>query len=168
MLIAYLFLYLHRPINNSSPQQYKISTVLHELAHIRHYDANTTYYQMDTIIRESYASYVGWYLGESYYLDKGYIKSSNAEQINLNGRQYWTKNSTHHNYSPLFVDLLDDFNQHTTASPECVDDAISEVPFSVIEGMSHCLTVSACHSFLNTYTGVYFNTIDLNTIFSYY
>ena len=45
-------------------------------------------------------------------------------------RQYWDP-SNPSNYSPIFVDLIDDYNQHSYSSIY-VDDIISGVQFAVI------------------------------------
>lgn len=155
--------------NVGNPNCKTISTVLHELGHIHHYCFdNYNYYNLcEDIVLESYASYVGWYVGELYYLSKGYVRPYYGAQINQQGRQYWT-NSSGSNYSPFFVDLIDDFNQ-SYEGLSYINDTISGVPISFVENMIPlCNSLSSCHNYLNNNVGVYFTLNDLNLMYSYY
>lgn len=149
-----------------------ISAFLHELGHGHHYHkCPTLYYQSDTIVRESYASFLGWCLCESYYLEKGFIKPYNTYQISYQAWQNWTPatSGSYHYYSPFFVDLVDDYNQWSAIYPLRVKDYISGVPISVVEGMiQECNTLSQCRSYLEEYVGTYYTQNDLNLMYSYY
>jgi hypothetical protein len=67
---------------------------------------------VDRLLQESFASYVGWYLTEKYYAELGYTKSP-GEDISGQDRQSWTSSvsGSMGYYSPLFVDLVDAFDQ---------------------------------------------------------
>lgn len=115
-------------IANQSNCGHVVGTVLHEFGHWTHYGIKegkfNAYNKIHNLICESWASYVGWYLGELYYKSLGWVKSSRGEDITLQARQGWNY-LTSSWYSPLFVDLRDDYNQNGR-------DAIKEVSFTVI------------------------------------
>lgn len=123
----------------------RIGTTLHELGHFNHYwerDANKNLgnltYVHDLII-ESYACYVGWYLGNKYYASIYYKPSDPNKDLSFQAHQNWLRTSTgkSSHYSPLFVDLVDDYNQEVLAEIrpglEFNSDPISNVPHSVIK-----------------------------------
>ena len=154
--------------NSGYPQQKFMSTLFHEQGHIRHYGKTTSFSQVTSFIKESYASFIGWTVGEEYYTSKGYIKPSPSYQINQQGRQTWTSNSDLYNYSPLLVDLIDSYNQHTTNS-SYVNDRISYTPYSVVENMaleSH--NIQECFEYLDYYVNTYFTQEDLLLMKEYY
>lgn len=148
-----------------------IASVNHEIGHVHHYCINSNFSMIqDSLLRESFASYVGWYVGETYYFSKGYVKPYPGYTINMQDRQEWTTTSPFfidepemYYYSPLFVDLTDDYNQ------TIITDTISDVPVSVINSMGAlCTTVTQCMSYLLSYVGTYFTSSELITYFSYY
>ena len=47
--------------------------------------------KVHTMIKESFASYVGFYLGEKYYTSHGFVKPSVSYNITEQGRQTWDK-----------------------------------------------------------------------------
>jgi len=101
--------------NNTIDRNLLTGTVLHEMGHFVHFKERGGYAGMkivDRFLQESFASYVGWYLTEKYYEDLGYVKSP-ARDISGQGRQLWRRTATGAtgNYSPLFVDLDDSFDQ---------------------------------------------------------
>lgn len=156
--------------NSGLSKQQTISTVLHELGHIRHYLNNqNTYNYADTIVVESYASFVGWLLGEHYYLSKGYTKPYHGYQINYNSRQDWNINLSfpYYYYSPLFVDLWDNYNQSADHSLG-VAETIAWVNLDVIEGMISCYTLGDCFNYLENYIGTYYSQHDYDNLRVYY
>lgn len=143
-------------------QCFCIGTVLHELGHVHHHYQYNGSSSPSSLIRESYASYIGWLLGEKFYLDKGYIKPFANYHINTQHRQSWTPSSGS-NYTPLFVDLADDYNQ------SAITDIIDGVPDSVINGMGSVVSsVADAYSFLSPYAGSLFSQTDLDINFFYY
>ena len=111
--------------------------------------------QVHRLIQESYASYVGYYLGESYYRSQGYTKTSVNENITGQGRQWWKKTAPT-NYSPLFVDLIDNYNQGASTSGPYNYDTIKNFPHTTIQTMAAtCTDKSAIQSKLQEYVGVY-------------
>jgi hypothetical protein len=93
-----------------------MGTVFHELGHFVHFRERGGYSSMsktDRFLQESFASYAGWYLTERYYRELGYQKGP-GEDISGQARQTSWRSTTSGDwgyYSPLFVDLIDDFNQ---------------------------------------------------------
>lgn len=69
---------------------------------------------------------------------------------------------------PLFVDLIDDYNQHNDLILY-VDDNISDVPISIHEDMiQECTSLSECYSSLEDYIGTYFTASNLSLMYGYY
>lgn len=171
---AYITVYY----NNNGNESRIIGTVLHELGHFVHFgerggytgSAYNGFIGVHSLIKESYASYVGWYLGERYYSTLGWVKSSVTQDITGQARQSWwkTDGSTAY-YSPLFVDLVDDFNQGTYWSSSYNSDQIKNFPHSIIRTMSaECTTWSDVKTKLQQYVGVYYTTAEYNSFVAPY
>ena len=144
------------------PKRECIASVIHELGHIHHFYCNSSFLQLSQILREAFASYVGWNVGEQYYYSKGYVKPYDWTIINSQGRQDWDPVSTEI-YTPLFVDLTDNYNQ------DLLVDSIQGVPASVINAMNTVATsIIYCKTYLTQYVGTYFTATELNTHFNYY
>lgn len=87
----------------------------HELGHQSHsqYMGNIQFWQTAKVIYESWAQAVEWGLTNDEYHELG-NKYSNTTAKNYNherGSQTWRKSNTNWEYSPIFIDLIDDFNQ---------------------------------------------------------
>ena len=157
--------------NNGNTCNNVISTTLHELSHLRHFykyysGDNDDFSMVDMLLIESYACFVGWYLGEQYYLSKGYIKTDSTQVINDNWRQDWSPTSQipYYWYSPLFIDLMDDYNQGENDSTKLYDDINEFGVLDVESAISTCKTVSQCRASL------FYPFIEdkLDAYFSYY
>ncbi len=124
-----------------------MGATLHELGHLTHYWNNTytnpnttvSYSSTHLLLQESFASYVGWYLGEEYYKTVGKQMSNSALiDITGNNRQQWRTSwkrgdpATPGEYSPLFVDLTDNLEQEQQMIPYLLPDNIVGVPASTI------------------------------------
>lgn len=159
--------------NYDYKKMYKdVSVVMHELGHFVHYGERGSfddYEQVHDLIKESFASYVGWLLGNKVYTEKGY--TGNLEVIGNQSRQTWNKNrSVDENgwYSPLFVDLVDDYNQGSSNSALPID-RIKNFPNSIIMTIAEeDYNWSKVKSRLNSYVGTYYTGVDLNTYLSNY
>ena len=91
--------------------------VCHEMGHFNHYLRRgnfLNYTSVHRLFKESYASYSGWYLGHKYF--RIYNTTTSDWWVDYyigyswqNWRKTDTGDSSH--YSPLFVDLIDDFDQ---------------------------------------------------------
>lgn len=160
--------------NYDYKQMYKdVSVLMHELGHFVHYgerDNFEDYVQVHDLIQESFASYVGWLLGNKFYTDKGY--TGNLGEIGNQSRQSWRKthdvDEDNGLYSPLFVDLVDDYNQGATNSA-LPTDRIKNFPNSIIMTIvEEDYNWSKVKSRLNSYVGTYYTAEDLNAYLSNY
>lgn len=109
-----------------------IGTTLHELGHFTHFGERGGYdefFNVHMLLIESFAPYVGWYLGEKYYTSLGATFLA-IDNITGESRQTWRKDFNSE-YSPLFVDLIDNYNQNTY-SYSCNVDVINGVSHSII------------------------------------
>ncbi|WP_139279577.1 hypothetical protein [Tangfeifania diversioriginum] len=86
-------------------------TTTHELGHQLHslYMGNIQYWQVNKVIYESWAEAVEWALTEKEY--RGYGNSNYTYQ---RGKQDWRRSDPDWEYSPVFIDLVDDFNQRNS------------------------------------------------------
>ncbi len=156
----------------SAPQNECIGSVLHELGHVHHYYKRgfNDYYYSSKFVKESYASYIGWIVGEYYYTSKGYIKTGPDEDVCLESRQYWYPSigSRFYSYSPFFIDLVDQYNQYETNEP-FPNDVISSVPVFDIESMlDYCEVLNDCKLYLQQFVGSFYTQTELTTQMSYY
>ncbi len=99
--------------------------------------------EYNNILRESWAAYVGWEVGKSYYKSLGwreptgpYSSSSRYERI-AQDKQGW--HSKGDDYTPLFIDLIDRHNQYGVYNdanyPQdyiSIEDEIEEGDFYVL------------------------------------
>lgn len=105
---------------------------------------------------------MGWNIGEQYYYSKGYVKPYYWAQINQQGCQEWSPTDTT-SYTPLYVDLTDDYNQAN------IVDTIEGVPASVINNMgTYATSLVFCKTYLYSFVGTYFTAAELNAYFDYY
>jgi hypothetical protein len=132
--------------NTGSSDYSIIGTALHEIGHFFHDANNLSHYSAtDGFLRESFACYAGWYLAQRYYESIGWTNPGGNPPIGSgHSRQWWYKTNGSYTtpwgrkvyngwYSPLFVDLTDDFNQKEShAGWTYPDDQIKGVPASTI------------------------------------
>jgi hypothetical protein len=158
--------------NNGRSCSVNIGTTLHELGHsihyAYHYSRNNLSAYTGTIpfLKEAFANYVGWYLGEAYYRSLGWIKSD--PRTDITGYQYQSWNVLNINvYSPLFIDLTDDLNQRGGALAP--NDDIENVPPSVIwDVIKACQTWPQCRDIMENYVGTYYTSTEFdNYIYIY-
>ena len=94
---------------------------IHELAHFYHYlerdSIISSYNSVHQLIKESFAEFFAWYFSREYYkqMNGGVYNSSWGYNLG-DTKQSWlyTDNS---DYSPLFIDLIDDYNQYYERTP---------------------------------------------------
>ncbi len=119
-----------------------IGSVMHELGHsVQHAITNNNIGDVNDLLCESFASFMGWYYGELYYTSKGYVKPNPWSHINWQHRQSWT-GATPRFYSPIFVDLKDSFNQNSY-NPSYLYDSINDrITLQMVKMLGACLTFS--------------------------
>lgn len=153
--------------NSNYSQNVIIGTSLHELGHIRHYakigNSDTYSNSVQRIVKESFASFIGWALGEEYYLSKGFVKPYQPYHINSNHRQNWYRGSYNADYSPLFIDLVDDYNQGLSNGSLPFDE-IESVPYPFIDNIVNThYTLDEVFNHLHNFAGIYFSTEALES-----
>ena len=162
--MPYITVYNNHGIN----EHRTIGTVLHELGHFAHFgqrgeytgSAYSGFLNVYNLFKESYASYVGWYLGEEYYSTLGWNIVLDDESITGQGRQLWRKTYQVDEgayYSPIFVDLVDNLNQKNRWGMAYNNDQISDVPHAIINEMAaECTNWSSVKLYLDMYCGIYY------------
>ncbi|MDR2911508.1 MAG: hypothetical protein LBV47_09150 [Bacteroidales bacterium] len=150
-----------------------VGSALHELGHLVH-DLNDQYplYYTHTFLYESFACYASWYLGHEYYKSLGWVSPYPSYDITTrNARQAWEKidamgNTGQGEYSPLFVDLTDNYNQGTNNTYRPNDNIQGVLPSVVWSIASTSYTWTQCRakllSYAGTGTGKYYTTAQFN------
>jgi hypothetical protein len=123
--------------NTTTNRSYLMGTVFHELGHFIHYrergGSYGTFKIVDRFLQESFASWSGWYFTDRYFAELGYARDA-SEEISGQSRQYsWmsTRRDDWGYYSPLFVDLMDNYNQSTRDS-KFNNDGVKGIPAATI------------------------------------
>lgn len=152
-------------IYNGHPSQNEvIGTTLHEIGHARMLKNKgyNGYVSCSKTYRESYATFTGWYLGNDYYISKGFVFPYSGYNINSNNRQTWIPGSGDW-YTPFFVDLNDDYNQAN------LNDPISGVPANLLNyaAMTYS-TLMDVGTYLYTFAPAFFTSDQLTAYLTYY
>lgn len=157
--------------NLLNQHNYYIGSVLHGLGHYLHYSwyGYVDYAQINEHIRESFACYIGWKLGEKYYFDLGFSPALFYDYVGQN-RQDWDYTSaiTTNQFSPIFIDLEDSYNQrnNNTHYPQ---DVISGIPYGDIEDiLSFHHTWLSIRDELETLIVNYYNQDDFDSFIEAY
>ncbi len=114
------------------------STTIHELGHASHINLFSVdelqFMFVDKIIRESWANAVEWHITRIEYVM--YLHNTNYDNPSVSPNsgdhmQWWTSANSH-KYTPLFIDIVDNFNQQTTNKP---DDNVTGYTMGGVENM---------------------------------
>lgn len=171
-ITPYINIWNYYKNNYSGASGFIFGTVNHELAHASHYAYSGAYYfySTSTFIKESFASFVGWFNVYQYYYSL--IGSSHylVNSICSQGRQNWNPNLNEPNiyYSPFYIDLFDNYNQHTY-STNYNDDPISGVPIPFI--VSSALgpqNFQAVYNILESGIGLYYTADEFSRFIASY
>ena len=162
--------------NNSTPDADVVGSMLHELGHFAHYwNNNSRYRNTLRFIKEAFSSYSGWYLTHEYYRSLGRPIYSD-EDITSHGlydgqsQQMWDKTSSRI-YTPLLVDLTDNYNQRAYYGyfnpADFPNDNLKDVPASVIwniiiNSQDWTQFKTKLQSYSGTGTGKYYTLADYN------
>lgn len=150
--------------NNGLTLAELMGVIYHELGHARKLYAQSgpsgnseDHYR----IHESYACFVGYHMSRKYYSMNGYSFGSGTYiWFNEQHMQYWTTGR----YTPLFVDLTDDYNQSSISS-SYVSDSISDVPITAIDSLGKVTsTISGFITNTAPMVGVYFTQNQLDSL----
>lgn len=118
-----------------------LAGTIHELTHWSHrrYLGSSSFSLVQPCISESWAFCVEWYIMTHLY------PNSFGPHGYKDGHQTWLANVPNHfgNYTPVFVDLMDSYNQRQTSSDYC-NDNISGYTLAEIQGrFIHAFTFTA-------------------------
>ena len=155
--------YIHY-YNGHPSQNADIASILHEIGHVRMF-WNKGYSGLESCsspLRESYASFVGWYLCNEYYLEHGYVFPGTGYQINYENRQLWNPVNGDE-YTPFFVDLNDNYNQPS------LNDPISGVPANLLDYAAMTYTsLTDVGTYLYTFAPALFTSAQLTNYLTYF
>ena len=144
---------------------YVFGTVLHEFGHATHYitDGLSPFSITHPAIKESFASFFGWYNVLNFYSDV--IDTEAVTNIICSqDRQTWSPTTYYINYTPLYIDLFDETNQSLYYSGT-VNDTISGVPVSVIlnSALGHT-SFQSVFSYLSSFIGQYYTATEYSSL----
>ncbi len=150
--------------NYSGASSYIFGYILHELGVASVYTSVGLYYFfLQEMIKASFASFFGWYNVYQYYNWNQYLVGFICSE----SRQNWIYNSSDNN-TPLYVDLYDDFNQHSQLT-YYNDDPISDVPVPFIVSCALSpLTFQSVKDSLLTGVGIYYTSDELSRFLAPY
>ena len=145
-----------------------LSTTLHELSHIAHCSSVgfLKFAQTEDHIKEAYTTAVQWDMTIKEYYDLYLIKN---EKLNNLLKpiicQQWPYHGRSNKYSPLFIDMIDDYNQKTNGY--CLDDQINGFSLHEISyNMKNFMTINDFKQYVMSRSGfskekqTYFNLYE--------
>ncbi len=145
-----------------------LGTVLHELGHFCHYGEagysgiNNTH----LLLTESFASYAGWHITTRYYKD--YFNYTLPVTAIRQSRQSWSKDKSSE-YSPLFVDLFDTYNQGAASNSLRPKDNLTNFSHAIVRDIiANCRTWSACRMILEDYANTFYTQDEFEEYVSNY
>ena len=147
--------------------------VCHEMGHFNHYLRRGNFFKYTSVHRlfkESYASYSGWHVGTQYFLTYNPTASESVINRYIGDRwQNWKSTDTGDgsHYSPLFVDLIDDFNQSVN-NASLNNDTISGSNHQIIFAMIAPKNWQDIKSKLSEYIGSSFTQNEFNSFIAPY
>ncbi len=137
-----------------------IASVLHELGHFTHYyERGGTFdnFDIDNFIVESFACYVADYLVRKYYE----IHNTTFAPDELDQSLQYSFGTS--DYTPLFIDLFDTFNQRHP-----IDNLSGFTHEAMRQIAQEAETWAELKTILRSYIGLYYTEYDLETYLSYY
>ncbi len=98
------------------PTNVLFSTTIHEIGHSSHVTlmngAELQFWQVSSQIQESWANALEWYITRLEYVDLGHVDYDDPNAFsNIDNMQNWNSSSTLQDYTPLFIDCIDSYNQ---------------------------------------------------------
>ena len=143
-------------------------TAFHELGHASHKtEVGTSFGTTEPRIKESFASFMGWYNVKKYY-STVLTTDSQVHSYCTQGRQTWYGDATN-SYTPIYIDMVDDYNQSTILGSYYVNDAISDVPVTDVLSFA----IGPVYWWQSEYLmqqqiGVLYSSTDFNNMISLY
>lgn len=148
-----------------------MGTIFHELGHYAHFHEKNgirnDMINIDLFIAESYASYAGDYLTRLYY--SNYDLTFSPTYL-FESRQDWHGiTSLADDYTPLFVDLFDTYNQSQSTMFNYPNDNLSGFSHEAMHQIAQDIdTWDELKAALRSYIGIYYTAEDINNYIAYY
>lgn len=154
--------------NFSSYSSWIFGTVLHELGHASHRsEMGWKYSYTEPRIKESFATFMGWYNVKQYY-SSVLLTDEDVHGACHQGRQDWEGNSNDY-YTPIYIDLADDYNQYLEINSSYVNDNISNIPVSNILNFAiGPMTWTRSKQLMQGQIGSLYSSSDFNNLISLY
>lgn len=189
VLLPYLFITRFRSDNTEYGSDEIYSTTTHEIAHTTHVmtmnGGPVQSSQVNGIIRESWAVGVEWFItgmeyrerGVPTYGDRTYNPTPPPQYPNLFAYQYWSINTIGSDYTSLFINLTDDFNElnvnlRTPQNPlwGAVNDPVRNYNLATIESqiLKHVYGLSSLANQLKTIKPVGNTDTQIDLLLSHY
>lgn len=153
----------------------QVFATMHELSHFYHYLTKgnySSYNAVNSVIKDSFADFLAWYISRNYYTyENGGVYDSAWNSSLGGGKQFWNHlDTTYENrYTPVFIDLIDNYNQYYELGAQYNNDPISAVPLNVVINMSmQNDNWSSLKAALSGKIGQYYTLGDYNTFVSPY
>jgi hypothetical protein len=146
----------------------------HELGHQAHsrFIGITQFWQTSKLIYESWAQVVEWALTNDEYHTLGSIYNNyNALYYDHeNGGQDWTKQDPNWEYSPIFVDLIDNFNQSIVYGSSHPNDNITGYSLQYIQNniLDDSYGLSSLYNSVKNHKISGVSDTDVDNLFSLY
>jgi hypothetical protein len=143
------------------PSDGVFGTTVHEVGHSSHFNAMNAgiqFWQVNNIIQESWATAIKWFITRMEYQELGitnYAEPTYESSVRPMFRAYqsWTP-QTDMVYTPLFIDIVDRFNQQTAgftwSSPALPNDFVQEYTLGGIESqfLKHVYGIESLRKYL--------------------
>lgn len=157
-------------------------TTIHELAHSSHnalMQSLLDFLQVDEIIVESWAEAVEWHINNVEYDDLNYVdyglESRNNWSTVVSGKNYWCEHKQYWaagggNYTPLFVDMVDNYDQKNLKSITLPGDDISGHTLGGIESgfLKNVYNIEGLRTRILSSSLTIGTDTEVNTYFDYY
>jgi len=164
------------------------STTIHETCHSTHASlmnaSYVQYLQVDETIAESWPVAVEWFITSMGYRERGITDYGKENYVNSTKRgyyasfplhrsyQYWPLNSKNREYSSVFIDLFDNFNQKGVYfidfGTSIINDNVSGYTFAGIEStfLKHSYGISSLKAQCKTYKPNGVSDFQLDLLFN--
>ena len=142
------------------------SSTCHEMGHAVHYSNNSLYNSSSDQLKESWARFHQYYITLNEYNDLGYASSLFSYDYSgtmIPDNQYNFQTQATGKHTPLFIDLYDDYNQHSYYNdPALPNDEIAFFPPLQIESLAFSNTSilgvgTALQTYASTHPGNVYN-----------
>ncbi len=161
---------------NDYTEDFIFRTTIHEIGHASHIELMNAgliqFGQVSKIIRESWADAIEWHITDIEYRYHGEADYSDPETSFLTGDSHkqWWERSDGLDYTPILIDLVDDWNQLTENGGIRPDDNVSGYTMADMESqfMKHVYGVHSLGEELRSHKPSGVTDAQINTYFAFY